>query len=519
MMRLRGALFIGAMLMLVGCRVGQADAPAVGPVPPPSPPEPPAVRLPAVAGTFYPADGDVLRRQVQGYLDTAPAVTVDGTIGAIISPHAGYVYSGPTAGRAYRAVRGMIFDTVVGVAGSHRVALDGYSIWWRGAYRTPLGDVPVDEELARALLRAGRHGTFDLRAHGAEHSLEVMVPFLTVALGGPYRLVPVVMGEQSPTMAAELAEALATVCRGRRVLLVASTDLSHYHPLARAKTLDGKLVDAIAAADPERFMACISGRTAEACGHGPVYAVMRAARALGYERAQVTGYDTSATASGDANRVVGYVSAVLYGTGKAKPMTSTKASTEIFSPSDDEKRALLILARRTIEAAAASKPLPPAEATTDKLGQRSGAFVTLKERGELRGCIGFIVAAKPLVETIQEMAQSAAFRDPRFPPVTAADVPKLSIEISVLSPFERITDPTKIGVGVHGIQLIRGWNSGLLLPQVATEYGWERETFLEHTCMKAGLPPKAWKDDGTEIKIFSAEIFNEAEFGLGTEKH
>mgnify|MGYP001610224249 CR=1 FL=1 len=510
-------------LLLLGCQKSHSDTKIAGPALPDKLPllkskipVPPKVRQPAVAGAFYPSSGKACLSQVNGYLEKAPAVTVDGKIGALICPHAGYMYSGATAARAFKALKGQKFDTVVVVAPSHRASYRGFSVWWKGAYQTPLGKIEINEKFARTMLNNSKQGSFVEAGHKYEHSLEVMLPFLSAVIGD-YKLVPVVIGQQSRPVCQDLARAIAkTVKTFGKVLLVGSTDLSHFHNVKKANQLDKHLVDAIKKADAEQFLKCISSRKSEACGYGSTYAVMTAAKTLGFEKAKVTGYDTSATASGDKSRVVGYVSAVLYGTGKAKDMSSKGASSEIFSLSDDEKKNLLTLARTTIEAKVANKTLPEAKATTEKLGAKSGAFVTLKIGGHLRGCIGYIVAVKPLVETIQEMAQSAAFRDPRFPPVQADEVPKLEIEISVLSPFKVIEDTSVIEVGVHGIQIALGpWNRGLLLPQVATEYGWDRQTFLEHTCAKAGLPKDAWKNEDAEIQIFSAEIFNEEEFGLG----
>ena len=526
---LKTVAFIGLFIVFLGCQKSHSDTtkllgPKLLDLPPLKRqiPPPPQLRKPAVAGAFYPAMKSLCVSQIQGYLDKAPKVEVKGKIGALISPHAGYVYSGATAARAYKVLEGKHFETVVVVAPSHRASFKGFSVWWRGAYETPLGKVTIDEEFARTLLNNSRQGSFVQAGHLREHSLEVMLPFLTKVLG-QYKLVPVVIGQQSPTVCRDLARAIVKTAHTLRpsqqggVLLVASTDLSHFHDLKKANELDSHFVSAIRAADGEKLMEYITSRKAEACGYGSTYAVMTAAKMLGFDKSLVTGYDTSATASGDKSRVVGYVSAVLYGSGKAKHMSSKGASSEIFSLSDDEKKTLLTLARRTIEARVANESLPEAKATTEKLQAKSGAFVTLKIDGHLRGCIGFIVAVKPLVETIQEMALSAAFRDPRFPAVQAEEVDELEIEISVLSPFEMIKDTSVIKVGVHGIQIAKGpWNRGLLLPQVATEYGWDRRTFLEHTCAKAGLPKDAWKSEDAEIQIFSAEIFNEEEFGLGT---
>jgi len=173
----------------------------------------------------------------------------------------------------------------------------------------------------------------------------------------------------------------------------------------------------------------------------------------------------------------------------------------------EEKTWLHRLARQAIEDRLAGRPLPTPEGETDPLKEKRGAFVTLKRRGQLRGCIGYTRALKPLSRTIMEMAQAAAFEDPRFPPLTKKELADLDIEISVLTPFRQIRDVAEIEVGKHGLFMERGGRSGLLLPQVATEYQWDRQTFLEHTCLKAGLPREAWKDPETRIYVFAAEIF------------
>lgn len=175
----------------------------------------------------------------------------------------------------------------------------------------------------------------------------------------------------------------------------------------------------------------------------------------------------------------------------------------------EEQDLLLTIARESIEAKLAGEKVPRHEIVTDLLKERMGAFVTLKKAERLRGCIGFIKGEKPLYETIEEMAQAAAFRDPRFPPLKREEIGDLDIEISVLTPLKEIHDVSEIEVGKHGIYMVKGFHSGLLLPQVATEYGWDRTTFLSETCHKAGLPADAWRDPGTKIFIFSATVFGE----------
>jgi AmmeMemoRadiSam system protein A len=175
--------------------------------------------------------------------------------------------------------------------------------------------------------------------------------------------------------------------------------------------------------------------------------------------------------------------------------------------SAEEKAYLHRLARESIEHQLLGRPIPVRKGESQKLAEKRGAFVTLKIHGHLRGCIGHIAAIKSLPQTVIDMAQAAAFQDPRFPPLSKEELRDLEIEISALTPFRTIQDIREIEVGKHGLYMERGYHSGLLLPQVATEYGWDTKTFLEQTCQKAGMPKDAWKDKNTKIQIFSAEIF------------
>ncbi|MBU0519578.1 AmmeMemoRadiSam system protein A [bacterium] len=225
------------------------------------------------------------------------------------------------------------------------------------------------------------------------------------------------------------------------------------------------------------------------------------------------------TSYGDKDQVVGYLAAAFY-RDKDAGETSKKATKEekpTLSRGDaeplslEDKRTLMKIAKETVAKVVNGEEAPHFEVTSADLLENRGAFVTLHEHGQLRGCIGFIVGVKPLWETVREVAESAALKDPRFPPVSPNELDDLEYEISALSPIRPITDVSEIEVGVHGIIMRRGYHQGLLLPQVATEQGWDRETFLQHTCMKAGLPVNAWKDPDAEIQIFSAEVFDEGD--------
>jgi hypothetical protein len=184
---------------------------------------------------------------------------------------------------------------------------------------------------------------------------------------------------------------------------------------------------------------------------------------------------------------------------------------EGFKLEDEDKRILLKIARETLEAYARTgqkSPLPSPEQLNEALKRRNGAFVSLHKHGELRGCIGIFEGRGPLFQTVQDMAVAAGFEDPRFPALKPEELKELEIEISVLGPLQKCR-PEEVKVGKHGIHITRGFNRGVLLPQVATEYGWDRETFLDQTCVKAGLAPGSWKEPGTIIEVFSAEVFSE----------
>jgi AmmeMemoRadiSam system protein B/AmmeMemoRadiSam system protein A len=465
------------------------------------------VREPAVAGYFYPRDPDELRTKVEGFLKEAKLLVSDGPPIAILAPHAGYVYSGPVAGWSYRQVMGQRFETVVVLSPSHRFGFKGISVWPKGSYRTPLGTVPVDEEVCAELMRMTTLIRDIPQAHENEHALEVQIPFLQVALQPGWKLVPLVMGSQDLETAKELSGALKKVLEGRSHLVVASSDLSHFHSAQRAEEMDRKALTFMEGVDPEGLWKEVSRGSVEACGVGPVLTVLCMVREMGVKKGKLLRYNHSGDVSGDRTRVVGY-GAMSWGdsmeTGKKK---EERVGVDL-GLSREEKDLLKEIARKSIETALQGLPPPSGpEGLSPKLKEPRGAFVTLQKGHRLRGCIGFIQATKPLHETVKEMARAAAFDDPRFPPLTKEEWPEVDIEISVLTPLERVEDVSKIKVGVHGIYIVKGARRGLLLPQVAVEYGWDRETFLEQTCLKAGLPPDAWKDPKTEIYVFSADVF------------
>ena len=270
-----------------------------------------AVRRPAVAGTWYPGERAALVAEVEGYLSDAASVEVPGRLVALISPHAGLRYSGPVAAHAYVRLRGRRDLTVVLVGPSHRVHFEGVSVYARGAFATPLGEIPIDEEVAAALLAADDVLLDEPSPHREEHSLEMQLPFLQHLVPG-LRIVPLLMGSQARPEVEALAGALSLALAGKDVLLVASSDLSHYHPAAVANALDAKVVGDVSRFDPEGLMDRLEFQRGHACGGGPMVAVLRAARDRGATDATILRYaDSGDAGEGDKSRVVGYLAAAL----------------------------------------------------------------------------------------------------------------------------------------------------------------------------------------------------------------
>ncbi|HEY1160589.1 MAG TPA: AmmeMemoRadiSam system protein A, partial [Terracidiphilus sp.] len=383
------------------------------------------------------------------------------------------------------------------------------------AYATPLGNVQVDKAFARQLAKMSSSMRLSSQGHdatpaGAEHAIEVELPWLQRVLGD-FELVPIVMGDQSYENSRALGVALAKLIQMDKkgggapgdTLILASSDLSHYHTYDEAEKIDHKTLHALEAWDYFSMSQNFQTRVWEACGGAPIVAAMIAAERMGANQALVLKHANSGDVTGDHSRVVGYSADVFV---KAE---SGKAA-EPFSLSEQEKNELLALARKSVEHAIEQKEAYEPGANADEaLNQERGAFVTLREAGGLRGCIGYTSAIKPLYMTVRDTATLAALRDPRFQPVSAAELPQLDYEISVLSPLRRVVDIQQIKVGQHGLLMKNGAYEGLLLPQVPVEQKWDRQKFLEQTCVKAGMGSDCWKDEDTDIFMFTAVVFGE----------
>jgi AmmeMemoRadiSam system protein B/uncharacterized protein (TIGR00296 family) len=413
----------------------------------------PAVRQAALAGTWYPAHPPVLRGELEGHLRQASPADIEGRLVALVSPHAGLMYSGAVAAHGYALLRHRRNLTVVLVGPSHRQGFDGLALYDHGAWETPLGRTPIDEDVATQLLWRGAPFFSGLEQHRYEHSLEMQLPFLQHVVAN-LRIVPMIMGWQSADTVNAAAAALAEVCRSPSIVVVASSDLSHYHEVHAAQDLDRRVVNDVERFDGERLLERLGKTPEHACGGGPIVAVMKAARAGGADRSAVLRYGHSG------------------------------------------------------EAGARELRLQPSFAGG---GAWDGAFVSLHQRadGALRGCIGFVPSRWGVVESVARAAEGAVTKDPRFEPVTAAELPALVIEVSLLARPHPIR-PDEVVVGRHGLILDDGRTHGLLLPQVPVERGWSREKYLDQLALKAGLARGAWRHPAVRLEAFEAAAFSEA---------
>ena len=443
---------------------------------------------PSVAGTFYPSDKKELKEMVEKFLSGAEKVPVNGKLLALISPHAGYIFSGQVAAYGYKNIEGSDIKKVIIIGPSHHTAFRGASVYTKGSFRTPLGTITINEKLAESLLNETADVRFYPEAYEKEHSIEVQLPFLQTVLKD-FTIVPILIGSPTKQSFKHLTERLTEILgEDEKVIIIASTDLSHFHDYETAVKMDKKMIGAVermSIGDVEEYL---SNREAEMCGGYPVIFTMAVVRVLGANMAVLLKYANSGDLTNDRNRVVGYASIGLY-----KSLLT-----------EEEKKELLGLARNTITEYVTNGKVPEIEMKNPKLKADGAVFVTIKRNGLLRGCIGHIQPIMPLYQSVVKNAVAACSSDPRFPSMKKDELKDMDVEVSVLSPLEPLKDVRNVQVGKHGLVIVKGMQSGILLPQVAQELGWDRETFLEQICAKAGLPRGAWKD--ADLYTFTAEI-------------
>jgi len=478
------------------------------------------IRPPAVAGKFYPESGPVLKQAIEQFVAEAKPAGVKSPL-AIIAPHAGYIYSGQICADAYNQVRQNAYDTVVILGTNHTSPrFDKIALYPGDGFKTPLGVARIDRDIVSRLQRINPDCLPDASVHAAEHSVEVQVPFVQV-LFPQAKIVAAVVGRADEGLCRRFGESLAEVLRGRRALIVASTDLSHYPTYDDAVKIDGEILRSITRMAPGALQGVLQAGLSRripnlhtgACGEAPILTAMWAAKGLGARGAKIISYANSGdVAIGQPDRVVGY-GAVAF-TGEAPLPDQEAPATAVSSGTDlpaGDKKGLLALARKTVTWYLHTQTVPLARGFSAAVEEPRGVFVTLKKRGHLRGCIGRIIPHEPLGKLVGIMALQSAFNDNRFPQVTAGELKDIEFELSVLTPAKAVAGPEAIVLGRDGVIIEKDGHSAVFLPQVATEQGWSREEMLDQLSRKAGLSAGSWRQ-GCRFSTFQAIVFSESDF-------
>jgi len=458
------------------------------------------IRRPVVAGSFYPDSSKELSSDIKKYLSLVKAESISGRIVTAFVPHAGYIYSGQTAAYPYKILQEKNIKTFIVIGVSHRTPIEKATFFGEQEYETVLGNLKIDQGIVEKLKKSDLFKQ-ELQTYKNENSVDVQLPFIKY-IQPSANIVPVFINSENISYLNQIADFLSEILKTEKdTVLVVSTDMSHFHDKASANKMDKNTIDIILSKKYKDLHNNILKGSCELCGGAGAIVGLMVAEKLNADNIKILNYTDSSDATGDKSSVVGYFSGIVFENEKSK---NDKMLTK------EEEKFLLKIARTSMENAVNGKDIPVVNIDKESiLNKNRGAFVTLTKHESLRGCIGYIRAVKPLWKTVSEMSVSAALQDNRFMPVSPVELKDIKIEISVLSELEKIENVRKIEIGKHGIFMQKGFRSGLLLPQVATEYGWNREQFLGHTCLKAGLPEDAWKQGNIDIYIFSAYIFHE----------
>lgn len=469
------------------------------------------VRKSAKAGTWYPADADKLRKMLDNFFSNVELSDEKKSLKPhiIISPHAGITYSGQVAAYGYSLVKEKKFDTVILIGPSHHHMKNVISVYSGKAYKTPLGSVPVDKNMAEKIKKLDKKVVFDHEIHKNEHSIEIQIPFLQHILKEGFSILPMLVSSKDRDMMRSFAKKLSEVIKKteKNILIVVSTDFSHYHPYDKAKDMDMKTAELILKNKSGKLMMNIKNGSSEMCGYYPWVIGDTVANMLGWEGRHFLKYMNSGDISKTSTPrgVVGYNSIVITKDAKDSSSIDKKNLTK------KNRKKLLKIARKSIVSKLKRKERYEPEKPDDNyLSMERAVFVTLNKNGNLRGCMGQLQAAIPLYKAVNQMALSAAFKDRRFPSVKKEELKDINIEISVLTPLEKIDSYKDIIMKEHGVVVRKGNRSGVFLPQVAEDTEWDRKTFLENLCsQKAGLPKDAYKKDDVELQVFRVIKFSE----------
>ncbi len=465
------------------------------------------IREAAVAGKFYPESKQELEQEIKSLFDEAEKRTDKSShLQAIISPHAGYIFSGKVAASAFNQLpENANYKHVFVLASSHHFHFNGAAIYTQGNYKTPLGEIEVDKELGEKLTKSSPVFKNKPETHEHEHSLEVQLPFLQYKLGNNFKLVPIILGTNKANDCKQLAKALKHYFTSEN-LFVISTDFSHFPDYENANNIDFLTADSICKNNPEDLLSTLKSNEKQSgtnlatslCGWTSVLTLLHLTQSDNFEYAKID-YQNSGDAKvyGDKKRVVGYWALTVH------------RKTKAFVISDEEKQELLEKARTVITnylETGKKGSIIPAN-TQGILNDETGVFVSVYVNQELRGCIGGFAQEKSLNELIQQMAVSSVC-DARFENIQLEELANMHLEISVLSPLKLIKYIDEIVLGKHGIYIKSDYNTGTFLPQVADKTGWSVTEFLGHCSRdKAGLGWEGWKT--AELYTYEAIIIRE----------
>ncbi len=459
----------------------------------------------AFAGRFYPGTKNELSRTLSILFQKArPKTETPHQLQAIISPHAGYVFSGQVAVSAFNQIpENATYKRVFVLASSHQFHFSGAAIYNQGNYETPLGEIKVDTELANQFIHSSEIFQEKTEAHKFEHSLEVQLPFLQYKLGNNFTLVPFIMGTNQPGDCRKIAEFLQPFFIPEN-LFVISTDFSHYPEYDDANKVDNRTAEAICSNQPEELLHVleenkkmrIKNLATSLCGWTSVLTLLYLTEKQDYLYKKVEYLNSGDEKNyGERQRVVGYWGIACYKKNEGLFLTTA------------EQNELLEKARNSIThfLKTGKKGEIAPTLSNGVLNDKAGAFVSIYINNQLRGCIGGFAQEKSLNQMVQSMAVSATC-DHRFDTIKEDELDNMELEISVLSPLKKIESVNEIELGKHGIYIKKGFYSGTFLPQVATKTGWDLENFLGHCSRdKAGIGWTGWKN--AEIFIYEAFIF------------
>jgi AmmeMemoRadiSam system protein B/AmmeMemoRadiSam system protein A len=433
------------------------------------------IREPAVAGQFYPGSSARLEEMIAGMVDEK--ATEEEVIG-LISPHAGYIYSGPVAGATISRIK--FKDTFIILGPNHTGLGKPFSIMTEGLWRTPLGEVEIDSELGKLILASSNYLEEDHDAHRFEHSIEVQLPFLQY-FKPDIKLVPIVLSYASGNAYKEIGRGIAEAIKSlnRKVVIIASSDMTHYEPQASAQKKDSQAIEAILALDEDELLRRIDELNITMCGYAPAVSLISAAKLLGAKEAELIKYQTSGDTTGDYSSVVGYAGVIIKATEMSPLVSLAKEAVENYV-----KEGCVI---------------PPPDELTPEMKKSAGVFVSLHKFGQLRGCIGtFEPVQQNVAQEIIVNAISSATRDPRFPPVAANELKDLEYSVDVLTKPRALKNKERLDPKKYGVIVECGQRKGLLLPDLEGVDTVDQQ--IDICCQKAGIYPDE------PIKLYRFEV-------------